>query len=331
MKLGQALSVFEAALPEEIAAPYRAALVKLQEAAPPMPARPCTRCSPSSSAAPGGERFARVRRPARRGGQHRAGAPGHLAGRPGRRRQDPVPGRRHGADVRPQPAGRLARLFAVLCPGMDVKPLIAELQARVAEELDYGLEADWPSGPSPQHTRTTRTSSSRGRGQFTEGSSSPSGSRAPAVADHRRRHARSSATAPGYCSCASPSPAPPRAGLLHADPHPGNFRLMLDDGRLGRHRLRRGQPAARRPPRADRPARPPRAATATGKPSPRPARGGVRPARHRGRRPGRARLPGPPARTARARRSSTSPATGCRRRPPGSATRAPRPASWAGS
>src|SRR5277367_1199014 len=38
MKLGQALSVFEVALPEEAAAPYRAALIKLQEAAPPMPA-----------------------------------------------------------------------------------------------------------------------------------------------------------------------------------------------------------------------------------------------------------------------------------------------------
>jgi predicted unusual protein kinase regulating ubiquinone biosynthesis (AarF/ABC1/UbiB family) len=38
MKLGQALSVFEAALPEDVAAPYRAALTKLQEAAPPLPA-----------------------------------------------------------------------------------------------------------------------------------------------------------------------------------------------------------------------------------------------------------------------------------------------------
>jgi predicted unusual protein kinase regulating ubiquinone biosynthesis (AarF/ABC1/UbiB family) len=37
MKFGQALSVFEAALPEELAAPYRAALTKLQDAAPPMP------------------------------------------------------------------------------------------------------------------------------------------------------------------------------------------------------------------------------------------------------------------------------------------------------
>src|SRR5919107_4440126 len=37
MKLGQALSVFEAALPEEIAGPYRTALTKLQESAPPLP------------------------------------------------------------------------------------------------------------------------------------------------------------------------------------------------------------------------------------------------------------------------------------------------------
>ena len=37
MKFGQALSVFEAAMPEEMAGPYRQALTKLQEAAPPMP------------------------------------------------------------------------------------------------------------------------------------------------------------------------------------------------------------------------------------------------------------------------------------------------------
>src|ERR1700710_2139113 len=37
MKFGQAMSVFEAALPEELAGPYRAALTMLQEAAPPLP------------------------------------------------------------------------------------------------------------------------------------------------------------------------------------------------------------------------------------------------------------------------------------------------------
>src|SRR3712207_9546048 len=41
---------------------------------------------------------------------------------------------------------RFARLFAVLFPGMDVKPLIAELKARVVEELDDSLEADAQRG-----------------------------------------------------------------------------------------------------------------------------------------------------------------------------------------
>ena len=37
MKVGQALSVFEAALPEELTGPYRGALTRLQESAPALP------------------------------------------------------------------------------------------------------------------------------------------------------------------------------------------------------------------------------------------------------------------------------------------------------
>ena len=36
---------------------------------------------------------------------------------------------------------RAGRLFAVLMPGLDVKPMLVELRNRVAEELDYHLEA----------------------------------------------------------------------------------------------------------------------------------------------------------------------------------------------
>ena len=36
---------------------------------------------------------------------------------------------------------RCARLFSALMPGLDAKPLLAELRDRVAEELDYRLEA----------------------------------------------------------------------------------------------------------------------------------------------------------------------------------------------
>ena len=38
MKMGQALSILESALPEELAAPYRKQLTKLQDSAPPMSA-----------------------------------------------------------------------------------------------------------------------------------------------------------------------------------------------------------------------------------------------------------------------------------------------------
>src|SRR5215472_3451753 len=38
LKLGQALSIFEAALPPQLAAPYRATRTRLQESAPPLPA-----------------------------------------------------------------------------------------------------------------------------------------------------------------------------------------------------------------------------------------------------------------------------------------------------
>src|SRR5262244_4413353 len=37
LKVGQALSIFEAALPPELAGPYRATLTRLQESAPPLP------------------------------------------------------------------------------------------------------------------------------------------------------------------------------------------------------------------------------------------------------------------------------------------------------
>ena len=51
MKFGQALSIMEAALPEELAAPYRDQLTRLQDSAPPMSATDGPpACWPGSSA-----------------------------------------------------------------------------------------------------------------------------------------------------------------------------------------------------------------------------------------------------------------------------------------
>ena len=51
MKFGQMLSLMESAMPEELAAPYRATLTKLQDSAPPMPASCRTLTSNALSAA----------------------------------------------------------------------------------------------------------------------------------------------------------------------------------------------------------------------------------------------------------------------------------------
>ena len=130
-------------MPEEIAGPYREALVKLQEEAPPMPVRTVHAVLAQQLGGTWRQRFSEFDDQPAAAAEHRPGAPGHLAGRPATSRSRSstrAPGTALMADL--NQLARFARLFAALFPGMDVKPLIAELKARVAEELDYGLEAD---------------------------------------------------------------------------------------------------------------------------------------------------------------------------------------------
>src|SRR5207248_5205285 len=141
MKLGQALSVFEAALPEELAGPYRAALTRLQEAAPPLPAATVHKVLTAQFGVGWRDLFADfVDSPAAAasiGQVHRAvWADGREVAV---KVQYPGAGPALLSDL--NQLARVARLFAIVNPGLDVKPLIAELKARVAEELDYGLEA----------------------------------------------------------------------------------------------------------------------------------------------------------------------------------------------
>ena len=79
MKLGQTLSVFEAAVPEEVAAPYREALVKLQEEAPPMPVRTVHAVLAQQLGGTWRAAVPRLRRPAR----PPPPASGRCTGRPG--------------------------------------------------------------------------------------------------------------------------------------------------------------------------------------------------------------------------------------------------------
>ena len=145
MKMGQAMSVFEAALPEEIAGPYRAALTKLQEAAPPMPAASVHKALALQLGPRWRQRFKEFddspAAAASIGQVHRA------VWRDGRevavKVQYPGAGEALVADLKQ--LSRLASMFRVIQPGLDIKLLLAELRARITEELDYCLLYTSPS------------------------------------------------------------------------------------------------------------------------------------------------------------------------------------------
>ena len=141
MKLGQALSVFEAALPPEIAEPYRATLTRLQESAPPLPARTIHKVLAGAVGEQWRASFAEFDdQPAAAasiGQVHRA--VWHDGRQVAVKIQYPGVGRALISDI--NQLSRFARLFSALMPGLDAKPLLAELRDRVAEELDYRLEA----------------------------------------------------------------------------------------------------------------------------------------------------------------------------------------------
>jgi predicted unusual protein kinase regulating ubiquinone biosynthesis (AarF/ABC1/UbiB family) len=126
---------------------------------------------------------------------------------------------------------RLGRVFGAFMPGLDTKPLLGELRDRVAEELDYCLEgaaqqsfADAFDGDCDIVVPKVLARSDRVL--VTEWIEGVPLSR---IISHGDQDARDSA---GRLFVRFLFSGPARAGLLHADPHPGNFRLM-PDGRLG--------------------------------------------------------------------------------------------------
>jgi predicted unusual protein kinase regulating ubiquinone biosynthesis (AarF/ABC1/UbiB family) len=231
MKMGQALSIFEAALPPEIAGPYRATLTKLQESAPPLPARSVHQVLVRDLGENWRESFSEFDdRPvaaASIGQVHAA------TWRDGRRVAVKIqyPGAGNAIINDFNQLSRVGRLFGMLMPGLDVKPLLEELKSRVAEELDYEMEAAsqqafadaYRGDPDiyvPDIVAGTR---------HVLVSEWMDGTPLARIISDGTPEQRNRA---GIMLARFLFSGPARAGLLHGDPHPGNFRL-LDDGRLG--------------------------------------------------------------------------------------------------
>ncbi|MFJ9728736.1 ABC1 kinase family protein [Streptomyces sp. NPDC101209] len=228
MKFGQALSVFESALPEEVAGPYRAALTKLQEAAPPMPTRTVHTVLAERLGADWQELFLEFEdKPAAAAsiGQVHRGV-WHDGREVAVKVQYPGAGDALLSDL--NQLSRFARLLGPLIPGMDVKPLIAELRDRVSEELDYGLEAQAQRTHAEEFTGDPDVVVPAVVHQcdqilITEWMDGIPLSEIIADGTPEQRDRAGQLLARFLFS------GPARTGLLHADPHPGNFRLLPGD------------------------------------------------------------------------------------------------------
>jgi predicted unusual protein kinase regulating ubiquinone biosynthesis (AarF/ABC1/UbiB family) len=233
MKVGQAMSIFEAALPDELAAPYREQLTRLQDSAPPMPtitvreilarelgpdAEHLTELDPQPAAA------------ASIGQVHRARWDGHDVAV---KVQYPGAGDALRNDLRQ--LSRVARTLGPAFPGIDVKPLVAELQARVEEELDYELEADAQRVFAAEYADDPDIAvpgvlAGTKQVLVTDWLDSPA-----SLAHVIRDGSEAERNHYGEAFVRFLFGGPARTGMLHADPHPGNFRLLpRTDGSPGR-------------------------------------------------------------------------------------------------
>ena len=235
MKFGQALSIFEGALPEELAAPYREQLTKLQDAAPPMSAATVHQQMTKQFGAGWKRDFQEFDdKPAASasiGQVHR----GRWSDGTEVAVKVQYPGAEQALLADLKQITRLAKTFGGLLPGIDAKVLAEELRDRVVEELDYSLEAQAQSAFAEEFAGDDRYVVPRvleaGHQAIVTEWMPGRGSLATLI-DRGTQEERDHF---GELYARFMFEAPARTGMLHADPHPGNFRIIPgEDGRPAR-------------------------------------------------------------------------------------------------
>lgn len=231
MKMGQALSIFESALPEEFAAPFRKNLTKLQDSAPPMPWNVVEEQIVKALGANWRSKFKEISETpvaaASIGQVHRG--TWHDGREVAIKVQYPGAAKALESDVKQ--ASRVARLIAVIAPGVDIDPLLQEVQSKIIEELDYINEAKYQRAfaaafEGDREVAIPHVVVSARNLIVTEWLD---GTPMSQIIERGTEAARNRI---GLLYERFLLSGPKRAGLLHADPHPGNFRLT-PDGKLG--------------------------------------------------------------------------------------------------
>ncbi|MCD2263199.1 AarF/ABC1/UbiB kinase family protein [Dietzia aurantiaca] len=230
MKVGQALSVFEAGMPDRYAEPFREALTKLQAEAPPLPADEVEKVLDAQLGLKWRDRFTEfdgeAAAAASIGQVHRA------VWSDGREVAVKVqyPGADEALRSDLRQLRRLAPLLRPLNPGTDVKGVIDELYDSAVSELDYRHEADTQRvfatvfADDPQ-IRVPSVLASSPKVLVTEWADGRALSKISVAGSQEQRDRAAALLAEFQFS------SPARVGLMHGDPHPGNF-VLDDDGRM---------------------------------------------------------------------------------------------------
>lgn len=230
MKMGQALSVFEVAVPDELAQPFREALAKLQDEAPPMPVKKIHQVLDQQLGTKWRDRFqsfedepaasasiGQVHRGVWSDGRHVAV-------------KVQYPGADHALRSDFKTMRKLTGVFKTVSPGTDFEAIMDEIEERIEEELDYRTEASnqrvfakaFTGDPAYTVPKIVASAPKVIISEWVDGTSLrkiiSNGSQA------ERDHAAARLWDFQFASMA-------QAELLHGDPHPGNF-LFLPDGRM---------------------------------------------------------------------------------------------------